>query len=288
MINYLVNHFFDICNVIISLVGFYFIVAELKEMRDQKEQSKKEIRINSAISIAREFQDIINNEMGLVLSVLGKNEYGKKISLINDDELSLFTIDEFNKLCKKYTDLAEVSDYTDNPEAYLNDIANAYCIYKKVSNEESVKISNCINCDWKLTENEEYILKEKDTSSKETCAELFAVSKKNNDMIYYSTFLINEYNSSITTLLNKLEYLTMSLNANLADEEILYNSLHQLFLKTVKLLYPVICKCNGNSYADKYYTHIIETYNRWANRYEKEQKAEDEMHRKCINNNSKF
>ena len=71
-----------------------------------------------------------------------------------------------------------------------------------------------------------------------------------------------EYRASLTDLLNKLEYLCMYIKNNLANDAVIYQSLHGIFLSTVKISYFLIAWCNTTKY-NKVYTNIIHVYRRW-------------------------
>ena len=79
---------------------------------------------------------------------------------------------------------------------------------------------------------------------------------------------ISKYYEAVTSVMNEFESICMSFNQNIADEDVVFNSLHQTFRQYVCLLYPVIAYRN-NSDADKYYTNIIRMYNRWEIKYQK-------------------
>lgn len=82
--------------------------------------------------------------------------------------------------------------------------------------------------------------------------------------------LLNDYVAAQTALLNKLEWFSMMFQYKIADEETVYQSLHQIFLSSVNLMYYHIASVNVYV-PDKYYTNIIWLYNRWHNRLEKDQ-----------------
>lgn len=69
-------------------------------------------------------------------------------------------------------------------------------------------------------------------------------------------------------LLNKLETMSMQFNQNIADQEVVYQSLHQTFLRFVKLMYPHIASLN-NEIFHQYYCNIKMLYNRWILEYDK-------------------
>ena len=77
----------------------------------------------------------------------------------------------------------------------------------------------------------------------------------------------------VSNVLNTLEYISMYISSQSADSKYVYQSLHQIFLKTVKLLAPIICVQNKN-YSDKLYTNIIFVYKDWCELNEKDKKSE--------------
>lgn len=84
-------------------------------------------------------------------------------------------------------------------------------------------------------------------------------------------------------LLNKLEAFSMAFNHKVADESVVYPSLHQLFFSTVKTLYINIAIKNQYD-KDKYFTNIIKLFNDWDKRYKKIEKKNKKMKEKVLNN----
>jgi len=91
----------------------------------------------------------------------------------------------------------------------------------------------------------------------------------------YNPFMGDEREKNVT-LLNHLEYFSMQFTSKVADEKAVYQSLHQAFLKTIKLMYVYIAMMNKNNNS-KYYTNIIELFTSWEKRRvkhtEKEKKS---------------
>ena len=77
--------------------------------------------------------------------------------------------------------------------------------------------------------------------------------------------LLSQFEASIRDLMNTLEWFAMYCRYGLADEEIIYQSLHQTYLSMVWLLYFYISS-NNKSNADKYFTNVIWLFERWRNR----------------------
>lgn len=84
-------------------------------------------------------------------------------------------------------------------------------------------------------------------------------------------------------ILNKLEAFSMAFNHKVADESVVYQSLHQMFFTTVKTLYIKIAIVNEYE-KDKYYTNIIKLFNDWDKRYKKIERKNKKRKEKILNN----
>lgn len=78
-------------------------------------------------------------------------------------------------------------------------------------------------------------------------------------------YLLKDFDWEVTTLLNELEWFSMSCRYGLADEKLIYQSLHQTFFSIVWQLYFHISWRNVSN-ADKYYCNIIWLFNKWNRR----------------------
>lgn len=98
-------------------------------------------------------------------------------------------------------------------------------------------------------------------------------------------FILDELNVAA----NDLEYFSMFFNSNLAESEVVYESLHQTFLAYVRLLFPIICYSNTRSdYSKKYYTHIRDLYVLWASKEVKKEVEQEAILDKLRNKNPKI
>lgn len=79
-------------------------------------------------------------------------------------------------------------------------------------------------------------------------------------------------NKFITDFLNDLEVVSLEMICNIAEESMLYSSLHQTFLKNVKLCYFFIAIENQFD-QNRYYTNIISLYTLWDIKSKKEKKV---------------
>lgn len=109
-------------------------------------------------------------------------------------------------------------------------------------------------------------------------------AKKNNKSLnidYDNLFVLDNKNlpyhfdSLVDDVLNELEYICMDISSQAAGSKYIYQSLHQIFFRTIKVLSIEICLRNDGKYCDKYYTNIIHVYNEWTKRYERDLKKEE-------------
>lgn len=69
------------------------------------------------------------------------------------------------------------------------------------------------------------------------------------------------FKSLICDTMNTLEYYAMSINHHVAESDMLFDSLHQSYLRFVKLMYPYICQYNIDD--ELYFPNVIALYNSW-------------------------
>lgn len=89
-----------------------------------------------------------------------------------------------------------------------------------------------------------------------------------------------KFSQLVSSVLNNLEYISMYIASQSAGSKFVYQSLHQIFLRTVKLLAPIIAMQNKD-YSDKYYTNIIYVYNEWSNLRDSDIKKENKKKNKA-------
>lgn len=65
-------------------------------------------------------------------------------------------------------------------------------------------------------------------------------------------------------ILNQLEHCSISFNSGIADDNAVYQSLHQTLFLLMPSAYPLIASINDNI-IDQYYTNLCDLYVRWHN-----------------------
>ncbi len=72
----------------------------------------------------------------------------------------------------------------------------------------------------------------------------------------------SNFNVLVSNTLNQLEAICINISSEAAGSQFIYESLHQMFLSTIEILYLKISDSNCNN-VDKYYTNVISVYNMW-------------------------
>ncbi len=91
--------------------------------------------------------------------------------------------------------------------------------------------------------------------------------------------LKDKFKRDATTLRNEMEHFCMCCRYGLADEKVLYQSLHQTFFSFVWSMYYEISRLNDSS-EDRYFTNIIYLYGVWKKRFDKARKKAENRRRK--------
>ena len=81
-------------------------------------------------------------------------------------------------------------------------------------------------------------------------------------------------------LLNNLEFFAMHFMNDVANEEIVYRSLHKTYIDIVELFCFDICLNNVKD-GSKLYTNVIALYNKWKERATDERSVREDAYRRC-------
>lgn len=222
----------------------------------QYEKSKVEKRQERASEIAKSFSNRLNTKCAIIYQVIRLSKLYPLLKLDKKeyDHFKTFTTNEIRNI---YSDDNFIEKYMKKRKE--SDLDQLY--YRVL--------------DSRISFNElEELAKTNKTYSKEEAHELFVLN--NSDFPF-------KFNALISDTLNELEYLCMSLSSQAAGSKYVYQSLHQTFLRTIRLLSVEIATTNKNSSSDKYYTSIISVYNEWTflhkQHQQKEKKQIDKMNK---------
>lgn len=222
-------------------------------------QYKRNLKIRKqekSSNIAQEFSRGIVEDLSITNEVIQKSFMSKYIPGDNIDEnLKYFNVIEIRELYKS-DDI--VTKYKSLVKDKSKEIDNIYhLILYKINNDMSED---------EFTE----LLKDAGKNEKNWDKIEKWINKCNKPY----RFLLFERN-----MLNQLEYLCMDISSKAADSIFIYQSLHQMFLKSIRNLYFEISVLNVNS-VDKFYTNIISVYNEWKGIYKANLKTEKKRNKK--------
>lgn len=207
-------------------------------------------------NLAKEFSNSLLSKCGLVTVVYKKSQLYKILNSHEEyNSFRKFTIAELrevydNDLPYIYRDLEKECKLDD---IYHNILRKRISTYTQIENDKNKK-------DNKDNKNNNTEIKNEDLS------DLFILDNKG---------LPFHFGSLVDDVLNELEYVCMDISSQAADSKYIYQSLHQIFLRTIKILSVEICLRNDGKYCDKFYTNIIHVYNEWTSIYEKSLKKEN-------------
>lgn len=201
--------------------------------KHQKDRSKKD----AACELAQYYADVILQEYRAIHDVfcsIGYDSLIKEIISLND--ISKFDFPELTKLTK---------DKKQTPDVFA----------KKIDNADPLII---LECKSRNTEN----LVEREKIQKYIA---YFNSLPADQQAKEGRYLVYTFRHDIATLMNHLEWFCMKCSYGLAEEELIYRSLHQTFLSIVCQMYPFISNSNENI-EEKFFTNVIWLYGQWHDR----------------------
>ena len=230
-----------------------------------------------AVQIAKEFSRDLVSKCGIVNLVYTQSSLNDilKYDEKNYDDFKLFNVDELRKIYNNDDFPTIYSELRLNAAEELDRIYHYILLTNIIShNAQIVGIESQENNE--LSENDENDKKEDENEHGESNKIKTSMLKEMNEL---DLFVLQNSNYPYhfveleSNVLNQLEYICMDISSKATDSNFIYQSLHQMFLRTVRTLAAEMSVENLN-YSDKYYTNIIHVYNDWTNRYKKDLKIE--------------
>lgn len=232
-------------------------------IRHQKDEREKAIQMAELYA-----NELISNITYLknVYSKCGVTQYFKNLQYTDFKDFDVYELEAF---IKSKIDIKEMEKLTSDIDLMIL-VDSAHFLNKDVK-EVTAETINILNLKKFIDRYENEAAASLDIIAQNVQAddlvgeeELFKDAK-----MEYATYSISynkEFRQVLCDTLNKLEYFCMYFNAGVADEETIYQSLHQSFLEMVRVIYFRIASRNKSG-KDKYFTNIIKLYNKWADRY---------------------
>lgn len=222
-----------------------------------------------AVQIAREFSGDLINKCGIINQVYKSSSLNPilKFDEKNYDDFKFFNTDELRRI---YNDDDFPTKYQDLREKVANELDTIYhyILLRRVSPFDAKIVLERQMEDEGQEEQEEQKEQKEETPKKEK-----KDKKKITPFMQQNVNFPYHFMDLESDVLNQLEYICMDVSSKATDSKFIYQSLHQMFLRTVRTLAVEISVDNLN-YSDKFYTNIIHVYNDWTIRYKKDLKVE--------------
>lgn len=218
--------------------------------------SKRKDKIEKSIEMAKEFECILSDLQFDIASVLLNLAKRARIDLegLGSNEELAFNQHELYEKFSDETAKAFLSSMTSKNIMFLK-LLTVYRIYRPDVKELQLEVA--------IRSFDEKLSFDKNV---EKCSSNIKDEQQRNrfrlDLIAYVNELVSEFELQVNRVLNKLEWMSMYFNLGIAEEDAVYQSLHQVFLNTVTSLYVSIAERNTTPY-DKHYDNVITLFNRW-------------------------
>lgn len=217
----------QILPIIISCIALTVSILSFK-------YKKNSGKIDKAIELANIYRSLIKDISEFSKIIDTHKHIHELIFKINIDKENLFTYEELNKFYSE-TDIKDLNSFF-NGNGMDPVILQSIYIQNKINNGE--------------------------LSS-------FIIHKNNNDKgnkLEYErisdAYICSYYHFRFVDFLNKLEYFAMAFVQNVADDDVVYSSLHQTYFAIIRYFYFLIVFRNRST-ESKYYTNITELYKKW-------------------------
>jgi hypothetical protein len=230
----ILSGFFIVMGVIIAV--WQYVLTSQSEISKYKNE-----RIQKAIDLSAYYKDNILDKMAQIAFVYKKSGIHEILQTVEQNRMEVFDTHELKQL---YTEnnidkIKKILDSDDflSAVAYVNDRLGL-----NVPGQETIVI---------------------DSNSNE-------ISKIKIDKFKTCDYFLNEI---VIETLNNMEYFSMHFTHNTADDSVVYQSLHSSYIDITRLLYYNIAKKNETGH-NKYFTNIIELYNLWVTKSNKQSQKE--------------
>ena len=277
-----------------TIIGLILVAKQLKDGREQiklntkaLEISNKSLEVNlqyqqreKAVELSKYFEEILDTNT-LIIELLSLTSLKEKIQKLelNNIEKNLFNdfdIEELKDIFPDYDrNKTEYNYYELINKIPLEKMINAYQFFRPDKYYDEIQLCSSRN----------FIPYSKlDMKNIKSDIEKNKLKGFNFKLSCLRKDIIADIFSLLSINLNKLEYFSMNFISDIAEDEIVYPSLHQVFFAYVEISYIYIASKNKATIKDKYYTNIIKLYTKWKKRYleelKKEKKAREEAKQK--------
>lgn len=233
-----------------------FVGQQVRIMRKENSKKHQKQEFQSSFALSEYYAREIIPRIEALISMFRKIEYEEILSKSKNHNIDFFDINEYRKIYSK-EDHEKISEIFDKPiKIGVEDGLQLLAWYQREDHHDSfLKYINYCS-----------ILKSNGAIEEDLQKE-------------YAEYIGLRLNGLVVDTANKLEYFSMHFSTNFADDDVVFQSLHQTFLNIVELLYYNAALRNFK-YSQKFYTHTFTLYKLWKTRLTtSEQEDENEMNK---------
>lgn len=212
-----------------AVIGVWQYVLTSKSERAKM----KNDRVEKAINLSEYYKDNILTEVAALRFVFRESGIKEILLKIKSNDMKNF---DSNELCELLSD-ADIKKLTEI--MHSDKMAKCILVADRVFGYE-LGIDRCVD------------VIEGENGEKEVLLNTEEVLRK------FMSQIVNK-------LLNNMEYFSMNFTHKVADESVVFQSLHQTYLEAVQLLYYDISR-NNRADGMQFYTNIVELYKIWYNK----------------------
>ncbi len=252
---------------IITAGGILIAVMQLSEAQYNRKTQLIVVKQERTVQMMKEFADILI-DVGYVSNVyMNSIDYYKLINRLPHTDYRSFRMDELKKLFT-VSEQAKLLNFNNVFDKGKSALVDQYCLLKLNDKSDIELLKKFKMFDWDLAK----------IDSKEEKAQCLDLLKE----------METDYQDSQWKLINRLEWFSTYFNVGLADEDVAYQSLHQIYISTAILLYPIICAYNNGPITKHYYKNVINLYVRWSEMLMKKQKQVQQEKEKFLKREEKI
>lgn len=234
-----------ICGIFVIIGTFIAVWQYTLSVRDSKDNREREYQLHEKEVFEMEKDRI---QRAIDLSGYYKDYLIKDISILRHVYKTTGVIPILNKI--DFNKIEHFDNHEINKYILAEDVKKIQSVTKEKKMVDALIVASEVTGLW--TECREIItIKEEEKLKKQVTVSADAI--------------IYKFQSMVRDLLNNLEYFSMNFTHGTADESVVYQSLHKIFIETVQVLYYDIA-ANNTGAEEKVYTNTIELYNIWIKR----------------------
>lgn len=241
----ILSSIFVISGVVVA-VWQYFLTSRSQITQINIEQIQK------AIDLSEYYKDNILEKYGPIYHVYESSGILEIINSIDKNKIQEFDIAEAGELFNK-NQLNEL-DKIQYSEKFIKAVIETYRVYNLFPETDIFEKVEKVNEDG---EKEQLI------------------------RVDVTKLILSFMHNNVNSILNNMEYFATNFSHNTADDSVVYQSLHQTYIEIVRILYYNIAKLN-KPLQTKYYTNVIELYNKWNKKRDDQLKKMKEGSRNMV------